>query len=79
MVTDDHGASDTTSATVTVGNTAPTAVIDSPAPTLTWKVGDTIPFSGHATDTQDGTLPASALSWSLICTTASPRPTATRT
>ena len=65
-VTDDQGASDTTSVTVTAGNTAPVAVIDSPAPTLTWKVGDTISFSGHATDTQDGTLPASALSWSLI-------------
>ena len=65
-VTDDQGASDTASVTVTAGNTAPTAVIDSPASSLTWKVGDTINFSGHATDAQDGTLPASALSWSLI-------------
>jgi glucose/arabinose dehydrogenase/PKD repeat protein len=65
-VTDDRGASDTTSVTVTAGNTAPTTVIDSPAASLTWKVGDTINFSGHATDVQDGTLPASALTWSLI-------------
>jgi glucose/arabinose dehydrogenase len=65
-VTDDQGATDTASVTITVGNTAPTAVIDSPASTLTWKVGDTIPFTGHATDTQDGTLPASDLTWSLI-------------
>jgi PKD repeat protein len=65
-VTDDQGASDTTSTTVTAGNTAPTAIIDSPASTLTWKVGDTIPFTGHATDAQDGALPASALNWSLI-------------
>jgi glucose/arabinose dehydrogenase len=65
-VTDDQGATDTASVTVTAGNTAPNAVIDSPAPTLTWKVGDTINFSGHATDAQDGTLPASALAWSLI-------------
>lgn len=65
-VTDDQGATDTASVTITVGNTAPTAVIDSPASTLTWRVGDTISFSGHATDAQDGTLPASALSWSLI-------------
>jgi glucose/arabinose dehydrogenase len=65
-VTDDQGATDTASVTITAGNTAPAAVIDSPASTLTWKVGDTIPFSGHATDPQDGTLPASALSWSLI-------------
>jgi glucose/arabinose dehydrogenase/PKD repeat protein len=66
QVTDDHGATDATSATITVGNTAPSAVIDSPTSSLTWKVGDTISFSGHATDPQDGTLPAAALMWSLI-------------
>jgi glucose/arabinose dehydrogenase len=65
-VTDDQGASDTASVTITAGNTAPNPVIDSPPSTLTWKVGDTINFSGHATDAQDGTLPASALTWSLI-------------
>jgi hypothetical protein len=32
----------------------------------TWKVDDVIDFSGSAADPQDGTLPASALSWSLI-------------
>ena len=65
-VTDDQGATDTASVTVTAGNTAPTGVIDSPASSLTWKVGDTINFSGHASDPQDGTLPASALTWSVI-------------
>jgi len=65
-VTDDQGATDTASVTVTAGNTAPAPVIDTPATSLLWKVGDPINFSGHATDAQDGTLPASALSWSLI-------------
>jgi len=65
-VTDDQGATDTASVTITVGNTAPTAVIDTPGASLTWKVGDTIGFSGHASDAQDGTLPASALSWSMV-------------
>jgi PKD repeat protein len=65
-VTDDQGASDTESVTITAGNTAPTAVIDSPTSAPTWKVGDRINFSGHATDAQDGTLPASALQWSEI-------------
>jgi glucose/arabinose dehydrogenase/PKD repeat protein len=65
-VTDDQGASDTTSLTVTAGNTAPTVVIDTPSASTTWKVGDTVPFSGHATDPQDGTLPASGLSWRLV-------------
>jgi glucose/arabinose dehydrogenase len=65
-VTDDQGATGTASVTITAGNTAPSAVIDTPPPSLTWKVGDTISFSGHATDTQDGTLPTSALTWSVI-------------
>ena len=65
-VTDDQGASDTDSVTINVGNTPPTATIDAPAAGTTWKVGDVINFSGHATDAQDGTRPASALTWELI-------------
>ena len=41
-------------------------MIDTPAAGTTWKVGDTINFSGHATDAQQGTLAASALTWSLV-------------
>ena len=52
--------------TITVGNTAPTATIITPAAGTTWKVGDVITFSGSATDPQDGTLPPSALTWTLI-------------
>jgi glucose/arabinose dehydrogenase len=65
-VTDSQGASDTDSVTITVGNTPPTATINTPAAGTTWKVGDTISFSGSATDLQDGPLPASRLSWRLI-------------
>ena len=65
-VTDSSGATDTDSVTISVGNTAPTAVINAPAVGTTWKVGDVINFSGSATDAQDGTLPASALSWRMI-------------
>ena len=46
-------------------NTPPVPVIDTPAASVTWKVGDTISFTGHATDAEDGTLAASRLSWSL--------------
>jgi glucose/arabinose dehydrogenase/PKD repeat protein len=73
-VTDGQGASDTLDQPliISAGNTAPSATIDTPLPTTTWKVGDTISFSGSATDPQDGALGASNLSWSLImhhCTT----------
>jgi PKD repeat protein len=66
-VTDNHGASSTSQPiTISADNTSPVPTIDTPASTVTWKVGDTINFSGHATDTQDGNEPASRLSWTLI-------------
>ena len=64
-VTDSRGVSSTDTVTITVG-TPPQATIASPAATLKWKVGNAISFSGSATDAEDGTLPASALSWSVI-------------
>ena len=66
-VTDGAGATDDQSVTISVGgNTAPTAVINTPAVGTTWSVGDVINFSGSATDAQDGTLPPSALTWDLV-------------
>ncbi len=62
-VSDPLGGQSIAKATISAGNTAPVPVIDTPLPTLTWNVGDTISFSGSATDAQDGTLPPSALSW----------------
>jgi len=41
----------------------PVPVITSPAEGATFKAGDTLTFTGSATDTEDGTLGASALSW----------------
>ncbi|WP_327640000.1 PQQ-dependent sugar dehydrogenase [Kribbella sp. NBC_00482] len=62
----DGTASSTTTTQINVANTAPTASITSPGPATKWKVGDTINFSGTATDPEQGTLPGSALTWSLI-------------
>ncbi|WBB67606.1 discoidin domain-containing protein [Micromonospora sp. WMMD812] len=64
-VTDTLGAIDTATVTITPGNDAPMAVIDTPTMGTTWRVGQTINFSGHATDAQQGTLPTSALTWHL--------------
>ncbi|WP_237535494.1 LamG-like jellyroll fold domain-containing protein [Streptomyces sp. SID3343] len=72
-VTDPVGLTDDSDPiTVSAGNAPPIPVIDSPASTLTWKVGDPIAFSGHATDPQDGTIPGSGLNWQIVmhhCTT----------
>jgi glucose/arabinose dehydrogenase len=66
-VTDSQGATDLSDPiTITAGETPPTATISAPSPGTTWRVGQTISFSGSAADAQDGTLPAAALSWSLI-------------
>ncbi|MGY0232458.1 PQQ-dependent sugar dehydrogenase [Longispora urticae] len=65
-VTDSTGAAASTTRQISPGDSPPTAVIDSPAGSLLWKVGDTVTFAGHATDTQDGTLPANRLHWQLV-------------
>ncbi len=65
-VTDSRGETDTDSTSIQASNTAPTATINLPAPSLQWHVGETISFSGGATDPEEGSLPPSALSWALI-------------
>ncbi len=66
-VTDSHGATASTTKTITVDNvSAPTVVIDSPSSSFTWAVGDPIAFAGHATDFQGHAIAASGLSWSVI-------------
>ncbi|HEX2870286.1 MAG TPA: PA14 domain-containing protein [Polyangiaceae bacterium] len=47
-------------------STPPDVFIDTPAAGLRWEVGQSIQFSGHATDAEDGALPASALSWQIV-------------
>jgi glucose/arabinose dehydrogenase len=63
-VSDPSGNTDATSVSITAG-TPPTPVIDSPADTFTWAVGDTIAYSGHATDGAGNPVPASGLTWQL--------------
>ena len=65
-VTDSEGLVDTDSVVISVNNTAPVAEIVAPSAALAWKVGDVITFSGGAVDPDEGALPASALTWSLI-------------
>ena len=65
-VTDPHGAHHSDTVTINSGETPPSVSIDSPTAALHWHVGQTINFSGSATDEQDGPLPASALSWKLV-------------
>jgi glucose/arabinose dehydrogenase/PKD repeat protein len=65
-VTDRAGVSDPEFIDIVANNSAPVPTILSPGGALLWSVGDAVAFNGSATDPQDGTLPASRLSWSLI-------------
>jgi glucose/arabinose dehydrogenase len=67
-VSDDSGGWDITSVLVTVGPVAapPVAHITTPLSSLTWSVGDTISFSGYATDALDGTVAPARLVWTVI-------------
>ena len=66
-VTDQRGISDVSPPIlISAGNFPPTATIATPATGTMWRVGDVISFSGSATDPEQGSLPASALSWAII-------------
>ncbi len=65
-VTDPAGNTATDAVVITAGDTGPTAVIDAPDGGMPWRAGQTIAFSGHATDPDQGTLPATSLDWSLV-------------
>lgn len=63
-VTDVNGVTSTTGRTIASSNTKPVVTLDGPTCTAgCWAVGDHIAFSAHATDAEDGVLPASAFSW----------------
>jgi glucose/arabinose dehydrogenase len=71
-VSDPLNDQDVATVTIDAGNTPPVPTISTPSPQLTWRVGDTISFSGSASDAQDGALPPSALSWrydTMLCPT----------
>ncbi|MGH8977496.1 MAG: PQQ-dependent sugar dehydrogenase [Acidimicrobiia bacterium] len=65
-VTDRADASHTATTTISVDDSAPKVVLDAPSADLGWAAGDTVEFSAHATDAEDGALPPSALSWELV-------------
>ena len=67
IVTNVDGSATSDAATLTVvANTAPSATITSPLAGTTYRAGDTISFSGSATDVQDGTLGGDRFAWEVV-------------
>lgn len=65
-VADAQGASDRDSIRIAVGNSSPAATITTPTAGTTYRVGDTISFSGKGEDAQDGQLPDQNLEWEVL-------------
>jgi len=66
VVSNDFGSATSNAATLTVtGGNAPTATITAPTAGTTYGGGQTFTYSGTASDTEDGTLPASAFTWRI--------------
>jgi glucose/arabinose dehydrogenase/chitodextrinase len=65
-VTDFSGASSVATVTITVGSTPPTPTIAQPADGTPVEPGQTVTFQGSASDPEDGQVPASALSWTVL-------------
>ena len=67
-VTDSGDLFDVAAVSISVNNSAPVAIIDTPVGSLTWKVGDPIAFTGRGTDVDEpsGLLPPTAMHWDLV-------------
>ena len=63
---DGLGGTSTATASIQAGNTAPSITIDTPVVDSTFYVGQSLNLHATATDAQDGALPASSLSWTVI-------------
>lgn len=65
-VTDSHNESSVASLTIYAGNRAPVVTISTPTASTLYNVGDSIAFSGSASDPDSGFMPASSLSWEVV-------------
>lgn len=62
----DSGSGGTATPSPTPTNTAPVATITAPTQGTLYNAGDTISYTGTGTDTEDGSLPNSAFSWTIV-------------
>ena len=64
-VRDPQGLTGSATTTIDAGNRAPVVTITSPLPSTRFKVGETITLQAHATDPEEGSLPAGSLQWTV--------------
>ena len=67
QVSNSFGSTESNSATLTVtSNTAPVPMVTQPTAGARYRAGKRLSFGGTATDNEDGLLPASAFSWTIV-------------
>lgn len=66
LTVDDGAKTGQATQRIVVGSTAPTAQILTPTSATRYNAGDVITFSGLGSDAEDGALPDSAYSWSVL-------------
>jgi glucose/arabinose dehydrogenase/PKD repeat protein len=59
-------STDTATVRVVVGNRPPVGTIDTPLPGAHYNAGQSVSYSGTALDPEQGALPASAFSWTIV-------------
>jgi glucose/arabinose dehydrogenase len=64
-VTDPFSATGQATVPIQAGNSPPVPTIAAPADGSHYDIGDTIAFSGSATDAQDGSVPPANLAWTI--------------
>jgi glucose/arabinose dehydrogenase len=65
-VTDPGGRTATANVTITVGNTAPTVTLTTPADGTLFSFGDTVPYTISVSDPEDGTIDCSRVKLSYL-------------
>jgi PKD repeat protein len=65
-VTDGKGGTDTDAVTINAGNTRPSAEITAPSASSQFSVGQMITLTGLGTDTEDGALSSSRMTWEVL-------------
>jgi len=66
FVRDGRGGVGSKTIRIDAGNRPPNPKIEAPAATKLFAVGESITLTGSATDPEDGTLPASSLTWTVV-------------
>lgn len=65
-VSDGQGGEDTTTVRIVAGNSRPLVTVNTPADESSYSAGQLVPYSGSATDSEEGQLSCAATTWQVF-------------